>query len=88
MLVQSGLSFEFVIDQDIYSFNALVAAHFRVLARDRIEAAQTSQLSSQASGKDLQKWLKKRWFPFLSHKGQKQSDNDAEAFLQKFSEGI
>ncbi len=88
MLVQAGLDFEFVVDQDIFSFNSLVEAHHRLLAQSRIEQAQTAQLATQGTGKDLVKWLKKRWFPLLGGSSKHGSGNDAAAFKRKFGGGI
>lgn len=88
MLVQAGLDIEFVVDQDIFSFNSLIEAHHRLLAQEKIEQAQTAQLASQGTGKDLVKWLKKKWFPLLGSSSRKGKGNDAEAFKRKFGKGI
>jgi hypothetical protein len=82
------LDYHFIVDLDIYSFNSLVEAHLRLQARERIEQAQTAQLSAQGTSKALTKWLKKRWFPLLGGRSRQKAGGDAKDFLKKFGKGI
>jgi hypothetical protein len=88
-LVSAGLDYHFVVDLDIYSFNSVIEAHFRKHAKDRMEYAQTTQIATQGTGKDLTKWIKKRFMPLLGTKSKvKEARNDQASFLKDFGKGI
>ena len=78
-----NISLDLIMSMDLRSFNSLVGSIERLDEAKTINQSWTNWHTSQASGKDLGKWLK-GMFKKEQPTGMKTSDD----FLGKFGRGI